>query len=166
VLAHLQTLATRHDTEARRGWKIRLIKGLYERGLDREAIGQLFRLIDWMMDLPAELEDQVWHELRQFEQEKHMTYVTTVERRALARGREEGKTEGLAEGKAQGKAEGKAESVLRALELRFDAKAPAELEAVVRGTSNLDQLDALFEAVFHAGSLEEFQRLAGVEPKG
>ena len=32
VLAHLKTRETRQDPEARCVWKIRLIKGLYERG--------------------------------------------------------------------------------------------------------------------------------------
>src|SRR5262249_25745511 len=37
VLAHLKTLETRGDPEARRGWKVHLVRGLYERGLDKEA---------------------------------------------------------------------------------------------------------------------------------
>jgi hypothetical protein len=32
VLAHLRTLATRGDPTARRGWKLQLVKGLYDRG--------------------------------------------------------------------------------------------------------------------------------------
>src|SRR5260221_4694182 len=46
VLAHLQTVATRQDPEARRLWKTRLVKGLFDRGLDAATIRQLFRLID------------------------------------------------------------------------------------------------------------------------
>ena len=57
VLAHLKTMETRRDAEARRLWKLRVIKGLYERGLDRQAITELLRLIDWMMDLPKDLEE-------------------------------------------------------------------------------------------------------------
>ena len=52
VLAHLKTQETGHDDEARRAWKVRLVKGLYERGLDAEDVRRLFRLIDWLMDLP------------------------------------------------------------------------------------------------------------------
>ena len=33
VLAHLKTLETRGDEAARRAWKVRLVKHLYERGL-------------------------------------------------------------------------------------------------------------------------------------
>jgi hypothetical protein len=63
VLAHLKTQETHQEPEARRAWKVRLIRGLYERGLDKEAVRQLFRLIDWMMDLPAELDEHFWQEV-------------------------------------------------------------------------------------------------------
>ena len=52
VLAHLDTLETRDDLVERKDRKFRLIKGLYERGWDVERVRQLFRLIDWMVDLP------------------------------------------------------------------------------------------------------------------
>jgi hypothetical protein len=95
VCAHLRTQQTRGDPAARRGWKVQLIRSLYERGLSPEDVRQLFRVIDWMMDLPPELEDEVWHALDQIEKEKHMPYVTTVERRALEQGRDEGWQEAL-----------------------------------------------------------------------
>ena len=86
VLAHLQTMATRQNLESRKQWKTRVVKGLFERGLEAEAIRQLFRLIDWMMDLPQELEKQFHQEIHAFEEEMKMPYVTSIERIA----REEG----------------------------------------------------------------------------
>src|SRR5262245_17399944 len=56
ALAHLKTLQTRGKPDERRAWKFRLVKGLYERGLSAEDVRQLFRIIDWMMDLPRPLE--------------------------------------------------------------------------------------------------------------
>jgi hypothetical protein len=55
VAAHLQAQATRQNPEDRLKWKLRLVKGLYERGYDREGILELFRVIDWVMALPFEL---------------------------------------------------------------------------------------------------------------
>lgn len=86
VLAHLKTQETRTDFESRRAWKVRLVKGLYERGLSRKEVRSLFRFVDWMMDMPKGLDDRFWKEVQQFEQEKHMPYVTGVERRAEKRG--------------------------------------------------------------------------------
>lgn len=55
VLAHLQSLATTSDAVSRRAWKVRLVKNLLDRGLSPENIRQLFRVIDWLLELPEEL---------------------------------------------------------------------------------------------------------------
>src|SRR5262249_1071507 len=124
VLAHLQTQATRQDPAARQEWKLRVVKGLFQRGFTSHQIRQLLRLIDWMMDLPRELELEFRNELTRFAEEKNMPYLTGLERLAM----EEGKAQGKAEGKAQGKAEGMAETLIKVLERRFASKVPADLE--------------------------------------
>ena len=45
VLAHLRSLETAHDDEARRVSQVRLVKALYERGWDAEQIRQLYRRV-------------------------------------------------------------------------------------------------------------------------
>src|SRR5580700_7030003 len=80
ILAHLKTLQTRNDPAARRMWKLRTTKGLYERGLDGEQVRRFFRILDWMMELPAELEKALIGDLANFEQERKMPYVTSIER--------------------------------------------------------------------------------------
>ncbi|MEC4893448.1 MAG: hypothetical protein SAQ54_10600 [Oscillatoria sp. PMC 1050.18] len=56
VMAHLTTLATREDLQQRLQSKLSLIRELGDRGYSRNEILQLFRLIEWMMVLPEELE--------------------------------------------------------------------------------------------------------------
>jgi hypothetical protein len=46
----------------RQAWKVRLVKGLYERGMDPEDVRHLFRFIDWLMDLPPALDRLFWQE--------------------------------------------------------------------------------------------------------
>ena len=67
VLAHLKALETRRDPEARRRWKFRLVRGLYERGLQPKDVRQLFRLIDWLMELPPRVNKQFWKEVHAYE---------------------------------------------------------------------------------------------------
>jgi hypothetical protein len=55
VLVHLKSLETRRQPAARFAWKVRLVKGLYERGWSAAQVRQLFRLVDWMMTLPEEV---------------------------------------------------------------------------------------------------------------
>jgi hypothetical protein len=64
VLAHLKTLEARRSPAERQAWKVRLVKGLYDRGMDPEDVRQLFRFIDWIMKLPEPLERLVWQEIR------------------------------------------------------------------------------------------------------
>jgi hypothetical protein len=86
VLAHLKALETRQDPEGRRAWKFRLVRGLYERGFKAEDVRQLFRLIDWLMELPPPLDDRFWEEINRYQEERTMPFVTTPERYGIKKG--------------------------------------------------------------------------------
>jgi hypothetical protein len=158
VLAHLKTRETRADAAARRSRKLRLIKSLYDRGLDGEQVRLLFKFLDSMLVLPRELEKALSLDLAEFEKERKMPYVSSIERIA----REEGKAEGKEEGKAEGKAEAKVETLLRLLTKRLGTPVPAELEADIRSTCDLARLDAWIDAGLEAGDLADFRRMAGI----
>ena len=88
VMAHLKTKETRHDAVARKEWKFRLTRRLYEQGYERQDILSLFRFLDWMMELPEGLKQAFWAELEQYEQERQMPYVTSIEQMAKAKERQ------------------------------------------------------------------------------
>jgi hypothetical protein len=90
VLAHLKAMETRRSPDERHAWKLRLVKGLYGRGMDSEDVRRLFAFIDWVMELPGPLEESFQGELDAFQQEKRMPYITSVERVALRKGLREG----------------------------------------------------------------------------
>jgi hypothetical protein len=140
--AHLAMIQTRHDAASRHQGKVRLIRELYERGMSRDDVLQLFRIIDWMMDLPAALEQIFKQEAEQIEQEIHMPYVTSVERLA----------------KEEGQIEGRVVMLIRALERRLKAPVPEDLTSLIRGTTNLALLERWFDLTLEVESLEEFRR--------
>jgi hypothetical protein len=109
-------------------------------------VQELFRIIDWLMELPAGLESQFWQDMEQYE--KEMPYVTSVERMALQRGREEGLREGLLKGLALG------------LELKFGAGGK-RLMTRIRRIDNVDKLEALQQALKTAASLNELRQALG-----
>jgi hypothetical protein len=80
VLAHLKALETRRSPAKRRAWKTRLIKGLYERGMSSDDIRQLFRFIDWVMELPASLEQLFQEEMIAFYEERRMAFMDFFDR--------------------------------------------------------------------------------------
>ncbi len=98
VLAHLKTQETRGDPAARQGWKVRLVKGLYDRGLDRERARRLLRLIDWMMALPPVPQNLFRREIAEFEKERAMPFISPLEQTWLEEGMEKGRLEGRYDG--------------------------------------------------------------------
>lgn len=50
--------ATRRDAQARFAQKLQLTRRLYECGLPRQTIIDLYRFLDWLMRLPEDLELQ------------------------------------------------------------------------------------------------------------
>jgi hypothetical protein len=136
--AHLATLQTRHDPASRHQGKVRLIRELYDRGMSREDVLQLFRIIDWMMDLPQALEQLFRQEAEQIEQERHMAYITSVERLA--------------------KQEERINLLIRVLERRLHTTVPEELAARIRGTTDSALLENWFDLACEVSSLDEFQQ--------
>jgi hypothetical protein len=122
VLAHLKTLETRQAPADRKAWKLRLVKRLYERGMEAEDVRQLFRFIDWIMDLPEELEQRFGQELIAYQQEKRMPFITIVERIFTEKGRKEGIEKGLKEGIEKGKEQGLLEGIETCLQMKFGSE--------------------------------------------
>lgn len=80
VMAHRKTQDMTQAARERLQWKLRLIKGLYKRGYSRQDILDIFGILDRMMRLPEPLELTLLDELRQFEEENQMPYISSIER--------------------------------------------------------------------------------------
>lgn len=143
ILAHLKAQATKDDPEGRATWKLRFIRNLYERKFTKERVRELFRLIDWLMQLPDDWDKVVEHEIDKFEKEKTMPYVTGIERRAIARGEARGKESGELIG-----------SLLTVLELRFGGASRQDV-AAVRRIDDIEVLRRLVALAKTADSLEQ-----------
>ena len=57
--------------------------------------------IDWVLELPEELEEQLWAEIEQWEEERQMHYIASFERKAHQRGLEKGIEQGIGQGQAK-----------------------------------------------------------------
>ena len=80
VMAHLKTMETAKDPSGRYRWKIDLIRRLYEKSYQKRDVILFFEFIDWVMSLPASLENSLWKEINEMEREKKMNYVSSVQR--------------------------------------------------------------------------------------
>jgi Domain of unknown function (DUF4351) len=147
VMAHLQAQANRRDALGRKNVKFTLIRSLYERGFPQQDILNLFRFIDWVIRLPDSLKQQFWQELRNFEEQRHMPYITSVEQIGIEKGEQIGFERGLQEGERT--------LILRQL-TRQVGKLPATSRKKVEALP-LAQLEALGEALLGFTSLADLQ---------
>ena len=120
------------------------------RGLSAEDVRRLFRFIDWMMDLPPELDGQFWQEVYRYEEDKRMPYITSVERIGIEKG--------LQQGLAKGREEGLRQGIETALELRFGA-AGLKLLPEIRGLHDPAVLQAVLQAIKTAATPDDLRRV-------
>ncbi len=93
VMAYLQMFETRRDPRRRLEWKLILTKMLYDRGYSERDVIDLFRFLDWLIFLPADLQREYRDEIERFEEERKMPYVTTIEQMGIEKGLQQGSAE-------------------------------------------------------------------------
>jgi len=150
VMVHIKTKETLHDDKGRKRWKLYLVRRLYERGYSRIDLINLFRFIDWLMKLPQDMEEGFWEEIRQYEEERNMPYVTSVERIGIKKG--------IQQGIQQGRREGILEAIELGLTIKFGAKG-LRLLPVLRATKENDRLEMVKEAIKASNDLKEIEDL-------
>lgn len=142
VMAHLKAQATQRDSPQRKESKLSLIRRLYEQGYERREILNLFRFIDWVMILPKGLEREFWQELKAYEEERRMPYISSVERMGFEQGLEQGLEQGV-------------QQEARSLVLRLLTRKVGTLSESVKAQVNalaITQLEALGEALLNFSS--------------
>ncbi|MDF1615804.1 hypothetical protein [Desulfurivibrio dismutans] len=125
VMAHIKANESR-DGDHRLYWKMQLIRMLYQRQYSRADILELFRVIDWVLTLPVSAQERFIAELKAFEEEMKMPYVTSVERYGREQGLKEGISQGISQGIGQGEKLGEVKLLLRQLELKYGPRAAAD----------------------------------------
>ena len=147
IAAHLAAQATGGDMPERHRLKWELTRRLYERGYARQDILELYRLLDWLLVLPDDLAVAFRRELMNYEQEKIMPYVTSIEQL----GRQEGRQEGWQEGRLQALRE----ALLDLVEARFGDPSYALRETII-GLPDESEVKRLLRQAGLARTLEDF----------
>lgn len=141
LMAQLGAQKAGKDERQKLASKTQIMRWLYAYHYSAKDTRQLFRLVDWMLITPPELEAELTQAMITIEQEHKMSYVTTFERM----GRREGRQEGLQMGEA---------SLLRhLLTHKFGTLSPDVQERLSQATTA--QLKAWSLNVLDADSLDE-----------
>ena len=145
IMAHLKAIATYGEPEDRFRAKLGLTKLLYKRGYSRKQILELYRFIDWVIQLPEDLDNKLVEAINEFEEERKMQYISYAERRGMQQGMQQGLLQGLLKGIELG------------LELKFGVDGMHELPKI-RKIDNIDVLNAIYDEMKKAETLDELRQ--------
>jgi len=149
VMAHLKTKATTGNLSEREQWKWTLVRGLYERGLNKEQIVKLFKIIDMMMTLPEQLQQKLVKKINSFEEERKMPFISPTEQMAIERGKEIGKEIGALQNARN--------YITTVLQARL-GEVSSEITASLALISNLSILDEMLKLSITVNSLDDFKQ--------
>ena len=130
VMAHLKTMETPNDPQARAEWRFRFVRRLYEGGFVREHVIEMMRFLDWMMVLPEDFQPEFNARVGELDKETNVEYVTTWERNGIKIGIKTGALQSTREG------------ILNVLDARLGVVSPS-LAAELDGIDDLDTLTRL-----------------------
>ena len=139
IAAHLAAQSTGGDMPKRHRDKWELTRRLYERGYAKQDILELYRLLDWLLVLPDDLAVVFRRELMEYEEEKAMPYVTSIEKI----GRQEGRLQALRE------------ALLDLVEARFGA-VPYGIRELILALKDEVEVKRLLRQAGLAQTLQEF----------
>ncbi len=95
TLAQIWETQAGKSSPARYDAKLGLLRLLSDAGYGKDKIRNLFRFIDWILQLPAVLSEQLRVELERKVPKEKLMYVTSFERMAEAKGVEQGIEQGI-----------------------------------------------------------------------
>jgi hypothetical protein len=148
VLANWAVQQSARDDERRLALKWDLTRRLYGMGLEKLDILELYRLVDWLLRLPAELEARFRRQLYEFEAQQIMPYVTSIEQYGIEKG--------LEQGLEQGRVLNCRQNIFALLEARF-GQVPSLVRERVQAETDLSRLTGWLRLAGTCARLEDFR---------
>ena len=158
VQAYLKTLESEGNVSQRYRWKKQFLLQLYRVGFKKETVYALYRFIEWMMALPDELEEQLYYEIKEFEEGQPMSYITIAEKKGVQKGIKEGLQKGIKEGIQKGKIQGLQHAIITILKVKFGEAGLAYADAI-KTIEELDKLEDLLEKIEKVDTIEQLQKI-------
>ncbi|MFQ3611998.1 MAG: hypothetical protein SNJ72_10955 [Fimbriimonadales bacterium] len=167
IRAHLASLRYRGNPTLLAEEKKRLLRGMLERGYNSQQIRYLYKVVDYLMSLPYDLEREVEAVIEEIKRRRRRKWIAPQERlaveRALKQGLEEGREKGFQEGVKQGIQQGiqqgveagARETILAILQARF-GNVPEEVHQRLTEIHDIQQLRRLSVSAAQARTIAEF----------
>jgi hypothetical protein len=133
-----------NTAEMRYELKRRLILKMYRRGFTKDAVRSLLLFLDWILQLPKELEWRLVDDIAKETGGETMPYITSWERM------------GMEKGKVEGRIVEKREVLLRLVEKRFTLT--SDERELIASCTDAGTLDAALDEVLEAENKKEVLR--------
>lgn len=145
VMAQLQAQEAGKNERQKLVSKTQIMRLLFAYQYTAKDVNQLFRLVDWIIATPPELDAELTRVMNTIEQEQNMTYVTSIEREGIRKGLSKGLSEGLVKGEA---------NLLERLLTRKFGPLPEELQRRLKDAT-LAQLETWSLNILDANNLDD-----------
>jgi len=153
VRAYLKALETVGNVQEKYSWKKRFLLELYQLGMQRETLLAIYKFIDWMMQLPKELDKAILFEIKTIEEAKQMSILTSAERIGMEQGMEQGLEQGLEQG-----VNSLQRVIAKIIKRKFGALGQ-HLADRTREVNRLETLEDLSEKLLDAQSISEAEKI-------
>ena len=144
VLAHQKARISAGNDEIRYDFKWKLFRLAIEIKMDRQKLFEFLRCLDWMLNLPPDLEIRFRNAWHSHEEKQKMPYITSFERLAKKDGLQQGLQQGLHA------------AIELGMELKFGSEGLSLLSEISKIT-DLPLLQAIKAAIREVESLEEIR---------
>ena len=148
---------TKDDPDRRYAEKIRILIANHGKKWSRQMESDVFRIINWMMVLPHELERKMWRVFLRAKGRPKMNWMCPIEKiffeDGVAVGVKRGMKSGIGQGFARGRKEAVAGVLERQLEIRFGPLSKTVLKRLIRASP--DKLAKWAEALIDARTLKD-----------
>lgn len=122
----------------------------------------LFKVIDWMMVLPANYQQRYWQAVLKLEKERKMEWISPLEQSFMDKGWKKGVKQGLEQGREAGREEGRKEGRRQGVVAMLERQLTQRFGPVSKTTraklakASMAQLEAWSDALQEAQTLKEF----------
>lgn len=169
IEAHLAALNSRGHAGLKFENKLRMTKSLYHLGYTREDVQGLYVFIDYILQLPEELEHEFIMVMKKYEEEVNMQYISSAQRlgrkegieiglkqgieQGIEQGIQRGIGQGIEQGIGQGTRFGECKFLRILLEQKFGPLSENDVNLLEQATT--DELEKMAQKVLNAKSIKD-----------
>ncbi|MCI0617689.1 cytosolic protein [bacterium] len=153
VMSFLKATEIGGNVKEKYTWKKHFLLGLYNRGMTRETILAVYKFVDWIIELPEELDTEIFEEIQIIEETTQMPHITSAERIGMKRGMEKGIEKGI-----EKSIPALHQGIATIIEIRF-GEAGRMLSDRAARLRNLDSLQKLMLELKNADDLSDAERI-------